>query len=80
MPVRNLAQIIVTERRKSVKKDKKFYYSMIVISFLTLYLVSMVFSTYMVKENYTKEYRDYLTNLKHGMVEAFEQDRASVLR
>ena len=61
-----------------MKKDKKIYYSMIVISFLTLYLVSMVFSTYMVKENYVKEYRDYLTNLKHGMVEAFEQDRASV--
>lgn len=44
------------------KRKKISYQRVIIIGFMTLYVTCMLFSTYLMKENYEKAYQQYLAN------------------
>jgi len=47
---------------KRQTRKKITYQKSIIIGFAALYITCMLFSTYLVKENYAKNYQDYLSN------------------
>jgi len=63
--------------RRKQKKSK--YLSMIAGTFFLLYITVMFFSTYMVKEDYEKDYDEYLIRLCSDMKDTLEADNATVM-
>lgn len=62
-----------------MKKTKRIYYSLVIITFLALYLVSMFSVTYFVEEKFVEEYESYLYNLGENLRQHFLDDNSHVL-
>ena len=62
-----------------MKNTKRIYYSLVIITFLALYLVSMFSVTYFVEEKFVEEYESYLYNLGENLRQHFLDDNSHVL-
>ncbi len=60
------------------KYNKSKYYLMIAGTFFLLYFVIMFFSTYMVKEDYRKDYEQHLLQQCSDLKDRFENDNSVV--
>ena len=57
--------------KRSFRKNVTYQKS-IIMSFTVLYLICMVFSTYLVKERYTAEYKDAMSNKISSLIDAID--------